>query len=293
MKFFINLVSNLFFIFSLFFTGQVLGAGEICGTLTQSLPSSTSLLSYSVCAANGVEVVSESNDYVYEYLKNLGLITNSCKEIKKCPSDAPYCEPDPQKVSYIGFGNNYPNKKRGKCKDGTKFKWTGGSLVPLSFSTHTVTYTCICCPDGNSSNGEGEERQDRSAKCIPGCPCKKLVTLNKFIAIPQKEGILLKWNTESEIDSQGFRIWQAIPDLNNYCGCSNDINDYKKIHVLDKDGKPVLIPAKGNEISGFEYSYLDKSAKPGIAYCYALEDIDSKGESKFYFEYITFVHLTP
>ena len=122
------------------------------------------------------------------------------------------------------------------------------------------------------------------------CICRKsnLVELSKFSVIIQKNGVLLSWDTQTEIDSEGFRIWRAVPNLNNYCGCSSDINDYMQIQVLNEDGESILIPAEGSEVSGFEYSYLDKSAKPGIAYCYALEDIDSKGESKFYFEYVAF-----
>jgi hypothetical protein len=141
-----------------------------------------------------------------------------------------------------------------------------------------------CCPiPQNLAKTNGEQ-------CIIGCPCgpSSLIDLNKFIATPTKNGILLNWETKTELDSQGFRMWRAIPNLTNYCGCSGNIDDYTQIQVLDKEGKPILIPAKGNETSGFDYSYLDKDAKPGIAYCYALEDVDSKGESKFYFEYVAF-----
>ncbi len=123
---------------------------------------------------------------------------------------------------------------------------------------------------------------------VETCSRELLVKLSNFTATPTDEGISLNWNTETELDSQGFRIWRAIPDLSRYCGCSGNIEDYTQIQVLDKEGKPVLIPAKGSKTSGFDYSYLDEKAKPGIAYCYALEDVDSKGESKFYFEYVAF-----
>jgi len=133
-----------------------------------------------------------------------------------------------------------------------------------------------------------EKRGNRTKTCTT-CKCdENLVKLSDFTAKPTNKGISLNWNTEAEADSQGFKMWRAIPKLGNYCGCSGNIDDYTKIQVLDKEGKPVLIPAKGSTISGYDYSYLDKDAKPGIAYCYALEDVDSKGESKFYFEYVAF-----
>ena len=85
-------------------------------------------------------------------------------------------------------------------------------------------------------------------------------------------------------------MWRGTPDLEKYCGCSDNMDDYKQITMttLDKKGNPTLIPATGSTTSGSNYAYLDKDVKPGIPYCYALEDIDSKGESKFYYEYITF-----
>jgi hypothetical protein len=115
-----------------------------------------------------------------------------------------------------------------------------------------------------------------------------LVELSGFTAVPTKNGVALNWDTGAEPDSQGFHIWRGTPDLGSYCGCSRNLDDYKKISMLDKNGKPILIPTTGDERMGAEYSHLDKGAKPGIAYCYVLEDIDSKGESEFYFEYIVF-----
>ena len=163
----------------------------------------------------------------------------------------------------------------------------------------------ICCAAGRTRDGKSTcQSSNKCKKCEVGggcVPCVRiprcdpndpdlLVELSSFIATPSKDGILLNWTTEAESDSQVFRIWRAIPDLDNYCGCSENIDSYTQVQVLNREGKPVSIPAKGSKTSGFEYSYLDQEAKPGIAYCYALEDINSKDESKFYFEYIAFTH---
>ena len=188
---------------------------------------------------------------------------------------------------YIGFdinsnsNNISPTGK--KCDGGQYYEVTfknGNDFVEL-------TCKCDCCyKDNLASLEENQCSFDNPSSC--GCDGGNLVKLSNFTATPTDEGISLNWNTETELDSQGFRIWRAIPDLSRYCGCSGNIEDYTQIQVLDKEGKPVLIPAKGSKTSGFDYSYLDEEAKPGIAYCYALEDVDSKGESKFYFEYVAF-----
>jgi hypothetical protein len=119
-------------------------------------------------------------------------------------------------------------------------------------------------------------------------PDELLVELSGFTAIPTKNGVALNWDTGAEPDSQAFHIWRGTPDLGSYCGCSRNLEDYKKISMLDKNGKPILIPTTGDERMGAKYSHLDKAAKPGIAYCYVLEDINSEGKSEFYFEYIVF-----
>jgi hypothetical protein len=156
----------------------------------------------------------------------------------------------------------------------------------MSFETICPCY-CICEePD--------EDQSLKTKQCNPeteDCSCgSDLVDLDEFTATPQKDGISLTWITKSELDSQGFRVWRGTPDLEKYCGCSNNMDDYKQITMttLDEKGNPTLIPATGSTTSGSNYAYLDKDVKPGIPYCYALEDIDSKGESKFYYEYITF-----
>ena len=170
---------------------------------------------------------------------------------------------------------------KNKCK-GRERCWE----LSISAGKGKIKCPCNCfgVPNGKRNQANSNQNPSHSSNDT----CGDLVKLGEFTAEPQNDGILLNWTTKSELNSQGFRIWRAIPDLSRYCGCSGNIDDYTQIQVLDKEGKPVLIPAKGTTTSGFDYSYLDEKAKPGIAYCYALEDVDSKGESKFYFEYVAF-----
>jgi hypothetical protein len=186
--------------------------------------------------------------------------------------------PEPKGCCYVeAIKNCFNNSTKKECEDEFSGQFSAGKTCDQK---HGI---CVGC----------KTKKRRAKICLPGeecdvCDDPGLVKLNNFTAIPAKKGISLNWTTKTEPDSQGFKMWRAIPNLNHYCGCSGNIDDYTQIQVLDKEGKPVLIPAKGTETSGYDYSYLDEGAKPGIAYCYALEDIDSKGESKFYFEYVAF-----
>ncbi|NJO17411.1 MAG: hypothetical protein HC877_17210 [Thioploca sp.] len=195
---------------------------------------------------------------------------------QKCTGECPDCQVcadnTHEKISIPGGVVGGPLVvSKTLCKNGCK---EGEDCWELTATANKgqAQCPCGCFPSSKSNHGT----------------CGNLVELSSFIAKPTDKGISLNWNTETELDSQGFRIWRAIPDLSHYCGCSGNIDDYTQIQVLDEEGKPVLIPAKGSTTSGFDYAYLDEKAKPGIAYCYALEDVDSKGESKFYFEYVAF-----
>jgi hypothetical protein len=170
------------------------------------------------------------------------------------------------------------------CTATVTFTISQGTNV-VNTDTQPLDLNCECVGECNDEVDDGA----KIGATNPGvCDIEKLVELSNFTANPANKGISLNWTTKSESDSQGFKMWRAIPKLDSYCGCSGNIEDYTQIQVLDKKGKPVLIPAKGSTTSGYDYSYLDEDAKPGIAYCYALEDVDSKGESKFYFEYVAF-----
>lgn len=152
-----------------------------------------------------------------------------------------------------------------------------------------IVCPCTCCLQGSSKKGNRRANECVGDFCYI-CDDPNLVDLDNFTAIIQKDSILLSWKTDSETNSKGFHIWRGTPDLDKYCGCSTNIDNYKQIIIttLDDEGNPALIPAKGDKTSGAEYAYLDENVKPGIPYCYALEELDSNGESKFYFEYILF-----
>ncbi len=89
------------------------------------------------------------------------------------------------------------------------------------------------------------------------------VELAALDAAPQGDGVLLTWETASEIDNLGFNIYRA----------EAQVGELIKIN-------PNLIPAKSLGSSmGAAYSFLDESAAPGATYYYWLQDLDMSGGS--------------
>ena len=88
-----------------------------------------------------------------------------------------------------------------------------------------------------------------------------VVDLAAFDAAPQGNGVLLTWETASELDNLGFNIYRA----ESQAGQLSPINRH-------------LIACKnlGGTV-GAAYSFLDGSAAPGASYYYWLEDIDTSG----------------
>jgi hypothetical protein len=92
---------------------------------------------------------------------------------------------------------------------------------------------------------------------LEACCPPTSVSLSTFKAIPGNDGVLLKWKTESEVDSAGFNVWRA---------------EFEKINAS-------LIPAKGSPTEGVAYQFIDKNVRNRNTYLYKLEDIDLSGKS--------------
>jgi len=86
-----------------------------------------------------------------------------------------------------------------------------------------------------------------------------LITLSSFTANAEKKKVVLRWETESEIDNIGFNIMRS----------EAEDGEFMKINKK-------LIPAKGSATKGASYKFVDDKVKPGKTYFYKLEDIDSK-----------------
>ncbi len=86
------------------------------------------------------------------------------------------------------------------------------------------------------------------------------VELAFFNASTVKGQMVLKWATESETENQGFKIERR----------KNGTEEWKLIADHTKDPK---LQGQGSTSSRTDYSYYDKTAKPGQTYDYRLTDI--------------------
>lgn len=92
-----------------------------------------------------------------------------------------------------------------------------------------------------------------TAECVPTS-----VSLISFDAVRDEEGILLSWETASEVDNLGFNIYKA------------DDPEGEKVRV-----NPAMILSKAmGGTSGAFYEYLDEDVETGITYYYWLEAVD-------------------
>ena len=99
---------------------------------------------------------------------------------------------------------------------------------------------------------------------LAGVDPPTLIELETFTATVYPDRVVLDWETATEIDNAGFRLWR-----------SKSVNgDYVRI---DDE----MVAAKGDEVTGTAYSYED-STDDGAKFFYRLEDIDYSGKSTFH-----------
>jgi hypothetical protein len=92
-----------------------------------------------------------------------------------------------------------------------------------------------------------------------------LVSLAFFTAAPLARGVLLSWQTASELDTAGFNLWR---------GDAAD-GPYGKVNEA-------LIPARGGPTWGASYTFTDAPVVAGATYYYKLEEVDVYGQSAFH-----------
>jgi hypothetical protein len=85
------------------------------------------------------------------------------------------------------------------------------------------------------------------------------VSLASFEAIGFDDRVEINWTTGNEINNAGFNIYRS------------STRDGEKVRIND-----ALIPAKGDEISGAKYSYVDRGVSEGTNY-YWFEDVSLDG----------------
>jgi hypothetical protein len=88
------------------------------------------------------------------------------------------------------------------------------------------------------------------------------VKLASLAATPSRDGILVTWETTSEIDNWGFNIYRT------------DSADGPTLRLND-----TMIPSRApGSPGGAAYAYLDSTVVNGVLYYYFVEDIDIYGQ---------------
>ncbi len=88
------------------------------------------------------------------------------------------------------------------------------------------------------------------------------VTLMYFKAEVLGNGILLRWETGSEINNVGFYLYRAT--------------------VPAQQGEALIFIESTMEVMGYYYKYLDAEVTPGVTYYYTLGALDTNGHIEYY-----------
>jgi hypothetical protein len=132
-------------------------------------------------------------------------------------------------------------------------------INPLKF---IAVYQDQNYPGGNQrdlvANYYNEETPTPTA--TPTCSPSS-IALESFSAKAIDDNVILTWKTGTEIDNLGFYLIKSENIGSGYTILNNQI-----------------IPARGNNYSGYSYEYIDKSIKAGHFYFYWLADVDVFGK---------------
>jgi len=169
----------------------------------------------------------------------------------------------------------------GTATAGSDYTQTTGTLYWSYGDSADKTITIAITDDGDSEGNEtftitltdpiSGENLDNATVTISDDDTT-LVTLNEFTAMALETGILLEWQTATELDNAGFHLWRATGEAWKY-------GDYSTVIRLTEQ----LIAAQGDFSV---YSYIDADLETGATYYYGLEDIDLNGQSTYHWDLI-------
>lgn len=128
----------------------------------------------------------------------------------------------------------------------------------------------ICSPDGGYGDKKGldlwtfypSNRLETPLRIVDAT----VVTLRSFTASASDEGVTLRWETGSELNTAGFHLLRA-----------DNGERASAMRVTT-----ALIPARGSASSGAAYSWVDTSARAGARYSYWLQEVELDGRTNEY-----------
>ncbi len=88
------------------------------------------------------------------------------------------------------------------------------------------------------------------------------VHMGRIEAVPVRDGIEIRWSTESEVRTCGFNVLRSGTGGTRFSAVNKG-----------------LIPSGGNGSSRTDYRWTDRLAVPGVWYRYALEELDLDGDT--------------
>jgi uncharacterized repeat protein (TIGR01451 family) len=114
---------------------------------------------------------------------------------------------------------------------------------------------------------------DDPSTAIPGDPTtvvippgQTAISLASFTATRHANGVAINWVTTAEINTWGFHLYRSA-----------DSSRAGAVRITT-----TIIPGQGRGQGGAAYSWLDRDARPGVAYSYWLQEVEVNGTTHEY-----------
>jgi YD repeat-containing protein len=120
-------------------------------------------------------------------------------------------------------------------------------------------------PDGSSISYTYDRTGNRLTVESVGQTPPTAIRISSFSAAATRQGIVVQWETETEVHTAGFNLYRK----------SAKERDYLKINTS-------LIQARGSATAGAAYSYTDVPPRAGSAWYYQLEEVETSGTTNRY-----------